>query len=118
MSDHLTQVTEDSARGGFFLFSGAALASVILAISAILMGRLLGPELYGEYNLVLVIPSLLLLFTDLGINAGVTKFASSLRVAGQKERIPGIIRYGLLFRLGIGILVSILSLVSLAISLF
>jgi O-antigen/teichoic acid export membrane protein len=111
VSDGLSQVTEDSARGGFFLFSGAALASIILAVSAILMGRLLGPNLYGEYNLVLVIPSLLLLFTDLGVNAGVTKFAASLRVEGKSDRIPKIISNGLIFRLAVGVIVSILSLV-------
>jgi len=60
MADDLAKITEDSARGGFFLFSGSALATAIMAISAILVGRFLGPGLYGEYNLVLVIPSLLL----------------------------------------------------------
>ena len=82
MGDELSKVTSDSARGGFFLFSGAALASVILAVSAILVGRFLGPDLYGQYNLVLVIPTLLLLFTDLGLNAAVT---SLLRVFVPRE---------------------------------
>ena len=111
MADELSQVTEDSARGGFFLFSGSTLAMVILAVSAILIGRFLGPELYGQYNLVLVIPSLLLLFTDLGVNAGITKFAASLRVEGKSEQIPNIIRYGMLFRLAIGLIVMIISVV-------
>jgi O-antigen/teichoic acid export membrane protein len=111
MANDLAQVTEDSARGGFFLFSGAALASIILAVSAILMGRFLGPELYGQYNLVLVIPSLLVLLTDLGMNAGVTKFVASLRAEGKEERIPIIIRQSLFFRMGIGVIISVLSLV-------
>ncbi|MDR0798027.1 MAG: flippase [Nitrososphaerota archaeon] len=111
MSQDLSQVTEDSARGSFFLFSGATLASVILAVSAILMGRLLGPELYGQYNLVIVIPSLLVLFTDLGMNAGVTKFVASLRAEGKDDRVSAIIKYSLIFRIGIGIIISIISLV-------
>jgi len=111
VSDNLSQVTEDSARGGFFLFSGAALSSVILAVSTILMGRFLGPDLYGQYNLVLVIPSLLVLFTDLGMNAGVTKFVASLHAEGKDDRIPAIIKYSLLFRIGIGVVISIISLV-------
>ncbi len=48
MTDELSQVTEDSARGGFFLFSGTAVSSIILAISVVLLGRFLGPELYGQ----------------------------------------------------------------------
>jgi O-antigen/teichoic acid export membrane protein len=107
----LARVTEDSARGGFFLFSGAAMATVIMAIAAILVGRLLGPELYGQYNLVLVVPTLLVLLTDLGINAGITRFAASLRAEGKGESVPGIVRYGMYFRLLIGIIVSFLSLV-------
>lgn len=109
MSDELARVTEDSARGGFFLFSGAAIATMIMAIAAILVGRLLGPESYGQYNLVLVVPGLLVLFTDLGINAGITRFAASLRVDGKNESVNRIIRYGMLFRLAIGIVVSVLS---------
>ena len=109
MADDLSQVTQASARGGFFLFSGATLASIILAISAILMGRFLGPELYGQYNLVLVIPTLLVLFTDLGMNAGVTKFVASLLSEGKSQRVPAIIRYSIFFRLGIGILISAIS---------
>ncbi|MCW4024992.1 MAG: flippase [Candidatus Bathyarchaeota archaeon] len=111
MTTDISQVTEDSARGSFFLFSGATLASIILAVSAILMGRFLGPELYGQYNLVLVVPMLLALLTDLGMNAGVTKFAASLRTEGKSERIPAIIKYSLIFRLAIGITVSIFSIV-------
>jgi O-antigen/teichoic acid export membrane protein len=111
MSNNLSQVAEESARGSFFLFSGATIASIILAISAILMGRLLGPELYGQYNLVLVIPTLLVLITDLGMNAGVTKFVASLRAEGKDERVPAIIKYSLLFRISIGIIISIISLV-------
>jgi stage V sporulation protein B len=111
MVDELSKVTSDSARGGFFLFSGAALASVITAISAILVGRFLGPELYGQYNLVLVIPTLLLLFTDLGLNAAVTKFVASFSAEGKHDRAHTVVRYGMLFRLGIGIVVSVISLV-------
>lgn len=111
MADELAKITEESVRGGFFLFSGAALATAIMAISAILIGRLLGPELYGQYNLVLVIPSLLLLVTDFGINTGITKFAASLRVNGKSESVATIIRRGTLFRLLVGVAMFIPSLI-------
>jgi hypothetical protein len=55
LPDDLSRVTEDSARGGFFLFSGSALATVIMAVAAIIVGRLLGPDLYGQYNLVVTV---------------------------------------------------------------
>lgn len=95
LSDDLFRVAEDSARGSFFLISGTAISTVILSISAILIGRVLGPELYGQYTLALVVPQLLYLFADFGINQGIIKFTSSLRVKGEKYRLKKIIKYGL-----------------------
>jgi O-antigen/teichoic acid export membrane protein len=103
MEYDLEKVAEDSARGGFFLISGTALSTVIMAASSILIGRFLGPELYGQYTLILVVPQLLLLFTDLGINQGVIKFTASLRSKGEISRIPRIIKYGLIIRASAGI---------------
>lgn len=111
MPDDLSRVSEDSARGGFFLFSGSALATVILAIAAILVGRLMGPDLYGEYNLIITVPALVLLFTDLGITTGITKFASDYHTAGNDSRAFSIIRFGVWFRFLVGVLATVLSVV-------
>ena len=83
MTNDLFKVAEDSVRSSFFLISGTALSTVILAIGSILTGRFLGPELYGQYTLALVVSTLLLTFTDLGINQGITKFTASLKAKGE-----------------------------------
>lgn len=106
MTDELVEVAEDSARGGFFLISGKALAIIMMAVGSILIGRLLGPELYGQYTLALVVPQLLFLFTDLGINQGIIRFAASLRAKGEIDRVKGIIRSGILLRAITGITIS------------
>jgi O-antigen/teichoic acid export membrane protein len=111
LPDDLSRVTEDSARGGFFLFSGSALATVVLAISAILVGRLLGPDLYGQYNLVITVPGLVLLFTDFGINTGVTRFAASLHNEGKDLHAHIIIRVGVWFRFLVGLVATVLSVI-------
>lgn len=103
MENELTKVSQDSTRGGFFLASGTALATAILAIASILVARFLGPELYGQYSLALVAPQILYLFTDLGINQGITKFAAELRSKNQTNRIPQIIKNGLILRIIMGI---------------
>ena len=104
MTNDLFKVAEDSARSGFFLISGTTLATIILATSAILIGRFLGPELYGQYSLTLTIPSLLFLFADLGIDSGVTKFTASMRAQGATEgRLKDIIRRGLIIKAIAGI---------------
>jgi O-antigen/teichoic acid export membrane protein len=109
MKDDLVRVAEDSTRGGFFLFSGTAAATVIMAIAAILVGRLLGPELYGQYTLVFTIPQLLFLFTDLGINQGVMKYAASFNARGETGRTIRIIKYALLLRALAGIVLFIIN---------
>jgi O-antigen/teichoic acid export membrane protein len=109
MADELTTIAESSARGSFFLISGTALATVIMAIASILIARFLGPELYGQYTLALVIPELLFLFTDLGISQGITKFTASLRAKGETNRITKIIQHGLLLRALVGIVIFIVS---------
>jgi len=111
LPDDLSRVTEDSARGGFFLFSGSALATVVLAISAILVGRLLGPDLYGQYNLVITVPGLVLLFTDFGITIGVTRFAASLHNEGEDSRAHIIIRVGVWFGFLVGLVATVLSVI-------
>jgi PST family polysaccharide transporter len=102
MTSELEKVAEDSARGSFFLISGTAIATVILAIGTIVVGRLLGSELYGQYTLALNIPTFLGLFTDLGINLGVTKFAATLNAKGETKRIVKIIKYSLVLRAIVG----------------
>lgn len=109
MADELTKTAQDSARGGFFLVSGNALATAISAIGSILIARFLGPELYGQYALAFVAPQLLFLFTDLGINQAITKFTAALRTKGETNRIKDIIKHGMLIRAAIGIAIFALS---------
>ena len=105
----MTKVAQDSARGGFFLISGSALATFISAIASILVARFLGPELYGQYALALVAPQLLYLFTDLGLNQAITKFTSTLKSRNEADRIPNIIKHGLIARAAIGIAIFALN---------
>jgi len=108
LGDDLIGTARDSARSGFFLASGSIIGTIIMSIGAILCGRLLGPELYGQYTLVLVGPQLLFLFTDMGINQGVIKLTANLRSTGENYRIPRIIYCGLILRITTGIILSVI----------
>jgi len=109
VTDEIIKVAEDSARSGFFLISGTVVATVFLAITSILVARFLGPELYGQYALAFVVPQLLFLFTDLGINQGIIKFTASLRAKGETNHLTNIIKYGLLLRTCTGIVIFLVS---------
>jgi len=99
MSEELTKVAGEAARGGFFLFAGNALSTIILAIGSIIVARLLGPEAYGLYAISLVAPGLLLLFTDFGVSAAVTMFSAKLRAEGKAPQAAGMLRSAILFKL-------------------
>lgn len=105
----LTQIAEESARGSFFLLSGTAISTVILAVGSILIGRILGPELYGQYTLAFVIPQLLFIFTDLGINQGIIRFSASLGAKDDINRLTKMIKYGLMLKASLGIAIFILN---------
>jgi O-antigen/teichoic acid export membrane protein len=111
MSSELKEAMEKSARGGFFLISGSTLAMIIMAVAAILVGKLLGPESYGDYNLTILVPQILLLFTDLGVNTGIIRFASSSRsTTNTNDHTLRVIRHGMMFRLIAGLLIFAVSL--------
>jgi len=98
MTTDLTRIAEDSARGGFFLVSGSFVSTVISAVTAILIGRFLGPELYGQYALSLVITQMLITFAGFGFAQGAVKFAAGLRAEGKIGHAKKIIKYATLLR--------------------
>ena len=103
MSDDLSKVIEDSARGSFFLATGSITATVISALSVFIIARLLGPQLYGVYTITLAVPSLLLIFTGFGIDAALTRFSANLRSKGENQSLARTIRLGVTFRAITGI---------------
>ena len=105
MSEDLVQVAEASARGSFFLVTGRIAALVIQAVAVFVVGRLLGPDLYGRYALSLVFPTLLLIVVDLGVDQAIIRFSAKLRVKGRNQEIARLVRRGLLFKLVIGLAV-------------
>lgn len=100
------KIAEDTARSSFFLIVGSLLATVISAVSTILIGRFLGPELYGQYALAIVVPQLLFLFADMGINQGLIKFSASLRSKGETDKLIPLIKHGLIIKALMGLIIS------------
>jgi len=109
MTTDLMKVAEDSARGGFFLISGSFISAAILALTAILVGRFLGPELYGQYSLSLVIPEMLFIFADFGIASAVVKYSASLRAEGKTDQAAKIIKHALLMKTSAGLVFFLLN---------
>ena len=99
MSDRIAEITEKAAQEGLFLFSGNFFSTIILAVGAIIVARLLGPSSYGLYALSLAIPELLASLTDLGINYALIRFPTKLRFEGKHYEAFKTVGFGLLLKL-------------------
>lgn len=110
MSDEkaFVNVVEAFARGGYYLFVGNILATVILFVSSIVIANLLGPENYGLFSLVIVVPSLFIGLSDFGVTSAVTKFLAEFRAKGRKSDIGRVIKSGLVIQLAIAVIASII----------
>jgi O-antigen/teichoic acid export membrane protein len=104
----LTGIGLESARGSFFLMAGTAGSTIMGAIAAILIARLLGPAGYGLYTLAFVLPSLIAAIVDFGLSPALTRYGASLRVQQKYRKLASMISSGFLFSLVVGIGASLL----------
>lgn len=85
---------------------GNTTSILVSAASVFIIARILGPEEYGLYSISTVIPSLLLLFVDPGIDQGLMKYAASLKVKGEEKRVAKLLLHGLSFKLLLGLIAT------------
>jgi len=105
-SDELTTIAQKAARGGLFLFVGNTFSTVILAVGAIIVARLLGPFSYGLYTLTVAIPVLLVALADAGMNSALVRLPARLRSEGDHARANRLIKLGFLLKLAISAIAS------------
>ncbi|MEM2455601.1 MAG: oligosaccharide flippase family protein, partial [Candidatus Bathyarchaeia archaeon] len=107
MTNELAEVVEGSTRGGLFIFLGTITSTAILAITSIIIARFLGPEFYGQYSLSVFLSQFLFLFSDFGMNQGLIKFATDLRMKGDLKTLRKIVQFSIVLRIFIGAAVSL-----------
>jgi len=107
-SDELTTIAQKAARGGLFLFIGNAVSTVILAVGAIVVARLLGPFSYGLYTLTVAIPVLLVALADVGMNFALVRLPARLRSEGNHARANRLVKLGFILKLAISAVASII----------
>jgi len=103
----LTDLAKSSARGSFFLFLGELSSTIIMALASILIAVFLGPEEYGIYSIVFIVPSLLIALSDLGISPALTRFSAYHHAEGEDRKVANLTKAGILFRLALSIILSL-----------
>lgn len=109
MASSLEETIEASTRGGISLLFGNVAANLILAVGLLIIPRLLGSDQYGLYSISFVLPSLLILFVDLGINAGLIRYGAYFISKGEEGKAAELLKTGLLFETIISMVVFAIS---------
>lgn len=109
-SSTLTDIVNNSTRASLFLILGNVAATIIQAIGVLFVARVLGPELYGVYTISLIVPSLALLLSDLGIDSALIKYIAAPQEK-VKKNLAAILRIGLLLKFSISVTVLILCMI-------
>ncbi|MCS7104632.1 MAG: oligosaccharide flippase family protein [Thermofilaceae archaeon] len=97
--DALTVAAAESVASAFSLFGGQVLATFIAGLSSIVLARLLGPEGYGRYSLSTTVASFLMLLTNFGVHAALTREASKLVAKGSLQAFSPLVGVALRFSL-------------------
>jgi len=98
-----------SAKGGFSLFLGVSLSTIISAVGIFIVALLLTEDEYGLYIIAFISPALMGLFRDLGINSAMIKHLAQYRSDNRTSEMRNVLASGLLFVFALGILLSIIS---------
>jgi len=106
------QMGKTSATGSFQLFIGVAVSTVIMFVGTLILGILLGRDGYGLYIITLTPASLIGLFRDWGVNSAMTKYIAGLRMENKDSEIRDIIVTGLTFEIILGLVLTLVSLLS------
>jgi O-antigen/teichoic acid export membrane protein len=106
------QMGKTSATGSFKLFMGVAVSTLIMAVGTIILGNLLHEDGYGLYTITLTPALMIGLFRDWGVNSAMTKYIASLRLENKDSEIRDIIVAGLTFEVTVGLVLTLISLLS------
>ena len=96
MTGSLTDHLQQSARGSLILLIGQVSSTLITAIAIILVARFLGSTSYGQITIAMIPISLASMFTNPGVNAGLTKYIAQYRAEKKTGDIRTLLTTGLL----------------------
>lgn len=94
------------ASGAFWSIGGAVISRGLMLIASILVARMLGREVYGEYGMIRTTVSMFLVFAGFGLGMTATKHVAECRIT-DPERAGRIMAISWLFAVVTGTLVAV-----------
>jgi stage V sporulation protein B len=92
-------------RGTYDLFLGNLISTLILALTSIIVGRLLAPSGFGLYTIALIVPSYVYLLLQFGVSSTITRYSAKYLSEGNEKKATSFSYTISLIHLAIGILV-------------
>jgi O-antigen/teichoic acid export membrane protein len=102
-------VAQVAVKGGFHLFWGLVVSTVIMSIGTIFIANLLGEANYGLYTIALAAPALIMTFRDWGVNMALTKYSSQYNAENNQVQIRRIFVAGILFETVLGSVLAVVA---------
>jgi O-antigen/teichoic acid export membrane protein len=97
-----------SAAGGFHIFFGRILSTIIMAVGTIVLGGLILQSDYGLYTIALIPATTLMLFQDWGVSTALTRYCARCRETNNFSDLRKIITRTILFQVAIGVILAAL----------
>ena len=104
--EYIDTLSKKIASGGFVSLAGQSTGTIIRTVYHILLAKYLGAAFYGIYSLGFSILNILSTFSIMGLHLGVVRFVAIYLGVKDYERLRGILRFSLLFVLGLGIFIG------------
>ena len=80
-----SQSGSPTVKGMYNLFLGNTSFTLLAAVTAIIVGRIIGPDAYGLYTVALIVPSFLFLAIKFGLDSAATRYAARLKSEGKEQ---------------------------------
>lgn len=100
-------MAKTSTKGGFHLFWGGTISSLISALGVIILANLLTPSEYGLYSIAFYPATLVALFRDWGINSAMVKYIAQYKNEGNMDGVRRVLVCGLIFEFLSGAILSL-----------
>ena len=110
--DKALEMGKDSATGSFWLLLGKTISTVVLALGVIILGLFIPEGEYGLYVIALIPSTTILLLHDWGVGSAMTKFIAQYRAKDMDRDLSKLVIVGLAFEIGIGLILTLFSLLS------
>jgi len=100
------KMAQVSVKGGFHLWWGLVISTIISSVGTIFIGNLLGDENYGLYTIALAAPTLISTFRDWGISVAMIKYTAQYNTEDKAAKIRAVFTAGIIFETILGLILS------------